>query len=180
MKDKIILIPYQNAGREILADFSVLLASIFNQGVEIGLGRIIEPSAWRPGRQQYNADDILDALPHPVNGNRILGILDADIYAFGLNFIFGEADSSTRKAIISLKRLRPEFYGCPANASVFQDRILKEAVHELGHTYRLSHCPNQYCVMHFSSSIVDTDNKSWLFCSTCQKRLKDRLLVSSL
>jgi archaemetzincin len=180
MKDRIILIPYQGVSREFLAGLSGILANIFNQATEIGLGMIIKSSAWRPGRQQFNADVILDALPHPDSGSRMLGVLDADIYAFGLNFIFGEADSNSRKALISLTRLRPEFYGCPENTSIFQDRILKEAVHELGHTYRLRHCPNQYCVMHFSNSIEDTDNKSWQFCSNCQKRLKDRLLTSSL
>jgi len=46
----------------------------------------------------------------------------------------------------------------------------KEAVHELGHTYGLKHCPNPACVMHFSNSLHDTDLKGWKFCPNCQRK----------
>ena len=85
----------------------------------------------------------------------------------GLNFVFGEADPENGRAVISLKRLYPSFYGQSDNEKLFQERTLKEAVYELGHTYGFPHCPDPQCVMHFSNSIADTDRKSLEFCKSC-------------
>ena len=114
---------------------------------------------------------LLVGLPTPDSGDRILGVVDVDIFAPGLNFVFGEADITGGKAIISLQRLRQEFYGLSQDQDLFQERVLKEAVHELGHTYGLMHCLNPACVMHFSNSLHDTDLKGWNFCPTCKVRL---------
>jgi archaemetzincin len=75
----------------------------------------------------------------------------------GLNFAFGLA--TDRKALISLERLRPEFYWMPEDDDLFECRALKEAMHELGHVLGLNHCPDRNCVMYFSNSIPDTDVK---------------------
>jgi archaemetzincin len=50
-------------------------------------------------------------------------------------------------------------------------RTLKEANHELGHTFGLHHCEN-VCVMKFSNSLADTDKKPAIFCDTCLKNLQ--------
>jgi archaemetzincin len=111
-------------------------------------------------------------LPSPPGSDkRVLGVVDVDIFAPGLNFVFGEADIARRRAVISLKRLRKEFYGLPKNEDLFQERVLKEAVHELGHTYGFKHCSNPNCVMRFSNSLYDTDFKDWNFCPACKIRL---------
>ena len=107
------------------------------------------------------------------SGDKCLGIVDVDLYAPGLNFVFGEADISSGVAIISLHRLRQERYGLPKDERLFQDRAIKEAVHELGHTFYLSHCKDVKCVMHFSNSLADTDIKGASFCHKCQQRLKE-------
>lgn len=57
------------------------------------------------------------------------------------------------------------------NPELFKLRALKEALHELGHTFGLMHCPNSYCVMHFSNSIVDTDMKKAEYCFNCRFKL---------
>ena len=102
---------------------------------------------------------------------RVLGVVDVDLYAADLNFVFGEADPKEGVAVISLARLRQEFYGLAPNESLFHERILKEAVHELGHTYSLGYCPDPACVMHFSNSLKDTDIKKSSFCLKCHPRL---------
>jgi len=98
-----------------------------------------------------------------------------DIFAPGLNFVFGEADITGKRALISLQRLRQEFYGLPKNENLFQERALKEAVHELGHIYGLKHCFNLTCVMHFSNSLRDTDLKGWDFCCICQRKVSRKV-----
>jgi archaemetzincin len=100
---------------------------------------------------------------------RILGIVDHDLYVPELNFVFGEA--SRKVAVISLIRLRQEFYGLPEDKNLFHKRVLTEAVHELGHTYGLNHCTNPRCVMFFSNSLLDTDRKGSNFCPSCQNKL---------
>lgn len=86
--------------------------------------------------------------------------------------VFGEAELGGYFAIISLARLRQSFYGLPEDKHLFLERTIKEAVHELGHTYGLSHCPDPECVMHFSNSLMDTDRKKPSFCSRCQIKLE--------
>jgi archaemetzincin len=101
---------------------------------------------------------------------KVLGIVDHDLYVPELNFVFGEASPSA--AVISLTRLRQEFYNLPQDQSLFHKRTLTEAVHELGHTYGLGHCGNPKCVMFFSNSLIDTDRKGSKFCSKCKNNLR--------
>src|ERR687898_582901 len=70
-----------------------------------------------------------------------------------------------------LERLKPEFYDLAPNDLVFYDRVTKEAVHELGHSFGLFHCNNKRCVMHFSNSLYDTDFKNRIFCKNCKNKL---------
>jgi archaemetzincin len=70
-----------------------------------------------------------------------------------------------------LPRLRQEFYGLNTNKSLFYQRIIKEAVHELGHAFGLKHCNNPMCVMHFSNSLPDTDIKQNSFCDICRTQI---------
>jgi archaemetzincin len=67
--------------------------------------------------------------------------------------------------------LNEEFYGLKEDRALFELRVLKEALHELGHTFGLLHCENN-CVMIFSNSIEDTDNKPPQFCPRCSNYLE--------
>lgn len=103
-----------------------------------------------------------------------LGITDQDLFVPRLNFVFGEADPDAGVAVISTRRLRPEFYNQGPDLERFRRRLLKEAVHELGHVFGLSHCDGRLCIMHFSNSVEDTDQKGPGFCRECQMRLAMR------
>ncbi len=130
-------------------------------------------AAFDPARRQYLGGYFLRELLPLVQGeNIVLGIVSVDLYEPGLNFVFGVASGYTRTAVISTFRLHNSFYGLPEDPAVFNERVLKEAVHEIGHTLGLGHCPNPECVMHFSNSIADTDRKSYMFCPSCYSKVK--------
>ena len=176
MGRKIIVRPLAQIDRHILETVEQSLQQTFSCPVEIKAQIGSLDYAYDPKRKQYLASLLLSTLRNfkMKPGDRCLGIVDVDLYAPGLNFVFGEADISSGVAIISLYRLRQERYGLPQDEGLFQDRASKEAVHELGHTYQLSHCDDIKCVMHFSNSLADTDIKETTFCQKCQQRLKER------
>jgi archaemetzincin len=142
----------------------------------------IPSEAFNNERKQYRSDIILSSVDSYAEKDkaldRVLGIVDVDIFVPELNFVFGEAECPGKAALISLWRLRPEFYGKAPNMELFLERITKEAVHELGHSLILRHCSNPFCVMYFSNSIFETDRKQSLFCNKCY--LKTEATVKKL
>jgi len=132
----------------------------------------VPSGSYDPRRRQYQAEAFLPLLPpcRPGNHGLVLGVTAVDLFVPDLNFVFGLADSRQKCAIISLARLQPEFYGLPSNPQLFQERALKEALHELGHLLDLGHCPNPACLMFFSNSLADTDRKGPGFCPACRRR----------
>lgn len=136
----------------------------------------IPEEAFNIARQQYSSNNILTTIRNYAERqktiDKILGITDIDIFVPNLNFVFGEAECPGKAALVSLWRLRPEFYKQPSNIELFTARSTKEAVHELGHTLSLRHCSNPFCVMYFSNSIFETDRKQSLFCSKCYSEVE--------
>lgn len=122
--------------------------------------------AYSRRRGQYRGEALLRHTAHAPGTPRILGVTDADLYVEGLNFVFGIAESPGRAAVISTARLH-----AAGNEALFRSRVLKEAIHELGHTLGLGHCDDPRCVMHFSNSLADTDRKGSRLCRHCRARL---------
>jgi archaemetzincin len=128
--------------------------------------------AYDPERKQYLSSELLGSLKKSTEEEaRLVGITEVDLYVPRLNFVFGEADVLSGTAIVSLCRLRQEYYGLAPDEALSMERATKEIVHELGHTFGLGHCPNSKCVMHFSNSLADTDLKGANFCSKCRPRI---------
>jgi len=168
----IILVPVGQVNKEALEKLRDHLGRVFNRKVFVGRGMAEPRYAFNKKRNQYFSSAILDTLREQKDymaAERVLGVVDHDLYVPELNFVFGEA--GRKEAVISLTRLRPEFYGLPEDSSLFHKRVLTEAVHELGHTYGLGHCKNPHCVMFFSNSLMDTDRKGWEFCKNCKSKL---------
>jgi len=127
--------------------------------------------AYDKKRRQHNSTTILTTIQTYAQNkpqyNRILGIIDADIYSTDLNYVFGEAYIQGKAALISIWRLKPQYYDEEPDSGALELRTVKEAIHEIGHTLGLAHCPKSYCVMHFSNSIFEVDKKQSLFCDQC-------------
>jgi len=164
MTMQLALLPCQGIDER---DLAALVARLAEKGFACTLltEMPIPTEAFDRLRDQYRADRLLEAVRHAVAG-RVLGVVDRDLYADGFNFVFGMAESPGRAALISVTRLR-----LGTDAARFQSRMLKEAVHELGHTFGLTHCRRPVCVMYFSNSLADTDRKGADFCPECQVKL---------
>ena len=171
---KIILIPLGDVDSEIIGELKNRIKVIFQCPMEIGTGFSDLAQAYDHQREQYLASALIDALNirKEEEKERVVGIADIDLYAPRLNFVFGQADILSGTAIISLCRLRQEYYGLPPDKDLFLARAAKEIVHELGHTFGLGHCHDSKCVMHFSNSLADTDWKEVNFCPKCCPRME--------
>ena len=94
-----------------------------------------------------------------------LGIVNHDAYVAGLNFVFGLALPHLAVATVYTPRLRL------GRVELFEQRLFKEVMHELGHVLGLEHCSNRLCVMSFSNSLLEVDLKRPAFCRRCFEKL---------
>jgi archaemetzincin len=126
--------------------------------------------ALNESRHQYNSTTLLAELLKdlPSQDAKVVGVTDVDLFIPILTFVFGEAQLNGNVAIASSYRLRNSFYGLPPDRELLIQRLEKEIVHELGHTYNLKHCDNYTCVMHASTFVEDIDLKKPTFCNHCQ------------
>lgn len=186
MKKKIGLIKIGQVDQFILDKLKKKLELNFNEfTISIDLLQDIIPlenSEYNIKRSQYKTSKILNRINNYAEIKqyfRILGIMDQDIYSKSLRFAFGRATSPRIDnlwhpvgALISITRLRESFYRRPEEEVLVEQRILKEAIHELGHTFNLEHC-NKFCIMQFSNRLADTDEKPSKFCDSCLEKLRN-------
>jgi archaemetzincin len=167
---KIGILPIGQVAPEILTHIENNLTKIFTETTVTVINDVlpIPQRAFDKKRNQHNSSAILAEIRTYANKKpnyqRILGVIDTDIYASGLNYVFGEAYTNGNAALISLWRLKPQHCGQKPDQNLYKLRATKEATHEIGHTLGLQHCHHSTCVMHFSNSIFDTDKKQNLFC----------------
>ena len=147
------------------------IGGVFHCPVEIEAGINDLSQAYNSERKQYLSSRSLASLKKTGQDERVVGIVDIDLFVPSLKFVFGEADMASGTAIVSLYRLHQEYYGLVPDNTVFIERATKEVVHELGHTFGLGHCNNNKCVMHFSNSLADTDLKETYFCNKCRPKI---------
>jgi len=129
--------------------------------------------AYNALRRQYHSAEILKRILQKPAGDswKVLGVTEMDLYIPVLTFVFGEAQLADGGALVSAHRLRQEFYGLPPDPELLRERLLKEALHELGHTYGLRHCHDYTCVMSASNGVERIDLKLADFCPACAQLL---------
>ena len=175
-----MILPVGGVDEEVLSVLRTTISKTFPnaRSVIAREGVPVQEESYSYSRRQYESTKIIMKLHEKfkmASTDRVLGVTSVDLFVPRLNFVFGEAQCPGKIALISLYRLRPEFYGDAPNRNLFFERAEKEAVHELGHTLGLRHCDDSRCVMFFSNSIVDTDAKGSPFCGKCAQRLKSNL-----
>lgn len=136
--------------------------------------------AYDENRKQYHSTAVLQKLSDhaPENCLKIIGITNLDLFIPILTHVYGEAQLGGKACMISTYRLQDgiEQDGIEIDSySKIQNRIVKEAIHELGHTFSLRHCDNSSCIMHYCRGIQDVDMKSDKLCRYCAIMLADEI-----
>jgi archaemetzincin len=133
----------------------------------------------------YVAKTVLSFLGENHNckpSERILGITDVDLCVNDSRlsgYLFGLARSAGKVALISSHRL----HGNPSgkdDSSLLVERMTKEAMHELGHLFDLTHCHNKSCVMFGSKTAGGIDVKRLWYCLRCREHATRRTGDDSL
>ena len=167
-----------------MSDFESSVLSVLKTSVEDSFHAVVEVRksirslayAYDPIREQYDSPMLLERLRKMKRerGGKLLGIVDVDLFSPGYDYIYGEADVPAGIATLSLHRLRPEFFGEPSDRTLFEERAVKEAVHELGHLFGLVHCRDRKCVMRPCPNPENVDEKSRHICARCSTKLAVR------
>lgn len=146
------------------------IEKVFRAETRIIKSKIDISSAYDPIRSQYDASALLLRLleEQPPDVRAILGITEVDLFVSIFEFLFGIAQLNGAGAILSTYRLKNELYGLLPNRTLFSERMIKEALHELGHTFGLVHCFNPQCVMNPSTYVEQIDAKSKELCRQCR------------
>jgi archaemetzincin len=130
--------------------------------------------AFDAGRRQHGSIPVLEMLSRlcPADAWKLLAVTERDLFIPVLTFVFGHAQLGGRAAVVSLARLRQEFYGLAPDRDLFLERARKEALHETGHMFGLVHCADRSCAMSLATNVRQIDEKHAAFCAPCAARLR--------
>lgn len=150
------------------------LGIAFSSDVEIMPELATPPGAYNSHYGQYDANAILNGMIHgegvdPVDHLNV-AITQSDMYAGGLNFVFGYADYVSHVSVVSLARLATK-----KDPALFERRLLKLLRHEIGHMYGMAHCTHPECVMRGANSREEADSIPLNMCPSCAAKLAYRI-----
>jgi archaemetzincin len=172
------VVPLGDADRKRVESLRGPLARVFHARVELRDVACDVELFFDQTRVQYNSTRIIEFLQRDFARKKstfddnippkVLAVSSEDLFIPILTYVFGEAQLGGEIAVVSYHRLETERYGLPPNPVLAQSRLLKESIHELGHTFGLIHCSAQDCVMHTSTYAEDIDLKLDAFCPICR------------
>ncbi len=171
------LVPVLPVSVDLLRSLCAPLAAEYRLPVDVDAAHAFDSeTAYDISRGQCNSSVVLAELLRlfPGHDGKLLALTSVDLFIPVLTFVFGEAQLNDRAAVASGCRLKEEFYGMRPDEGLFRERVLKEAIHELGHTFGLLHCRDFQCVMHSSTSVDEIDIKGVHLCADCASSVHGR------
>jgi archaemetzincin len=127
---------------------------------------------------RYRAERILDWMQNLELGpGKLMGVTDVDIVTKkGKNENWGILGLGTldgRCSVLSTFRMKRIWENGGAREALVRERLWKTAVHELGHTLGLPHCPNRGCIMEDAHGTVKTTDRETELCPDCARRFNE-------
>ena len=171
--ENITLISFGYFGKELLEMVVGDVEREFSLPVKTREGHLDLSEFYDPARRQYDGNRLIHEIEarFASDTDKTLGLFNVDLFIPILTYIFGQEFLNGRAGIASIYRLSNERYGIKADEKIFIDRIRKEVIHELGHTFGLIHCRNSLCVMRSSTYVEDIDQKGAELCNQCKADL---------
>ena len=172
----IIIAPIGGFKEDLLGRLSAEIERAFGFACEVR--SLIEDLnfAFDPLRDQYHSTRILDRLAErlPPKFHKVAAVTRVDLFIPILTYVYGEAQLGGAACIVSTYRLKQDVRPHNSRKS-FLDRLAKETIHELGHTFSLRHCPDPTCLMHYCRNTADVDRKSGRLCRYCTVLVGDAI-----
>lgn len=152
----------------LLRRIAELLAALYGREAEVLAPAPLPAIAYARERRRHDvmalARSLRDALPE--DALFLLAVTDRDLFASGLEHVYGWASLTDRVAVVSTARL-----GARDDRGRFLRRALALAAHESGHALSLAHCTFYRCLMNGSNSIEESDRRPAVPCPVCAKKL---------
>ena len=157
-----------------VADVVTALRAFYPIEVRVLDCQALPQAAYYPPRKRYRAERLLVYLNQrmPKDGWRILGLTAFDISTTKDNYpdwgVMGLGELPGTATVISSFRCRKK----ARNEAHAVLRLAKVAVHEIGHTLGLPHCPTRGCLMEDAMGKVTTTDRELDFCPRCRTLAK--------
>ncbi len=137
----------------------------------------VPQEAFLERRGQYDAGRVIRHLSLTASSQclRLLALTMVDLCSPILTYVYGEAELGGRVAVVSGFRLRRDEDGAEVPAERYYERLIKVALHEVGHTFSLYHCEDPRCLMQFSPGLKELDVLEIRFCDRCAFMLRSAL-----
>ncbi|MDH5020513.1 archaemetzincin family Zn-dependent metalloprotease [Halobacterium rubrum] len=169
---RVDIVPVGDVPAHVKREASSSLRSVYDCEVVVAAEQDVPTEAYDDARSQYRAAEFIDTATRATSGDKTIAITPHDLFYRRRNYVFGLAYLDGRGCVVSTYRLQTSsdggFSDRPAS-DVFDDRVRKEVVHELGHTLGLEHCDNNRCAMNFSPTVREVDRKEENLCGSCQR-----------
>ncbi len=154
--------PYEGLPKEISKHVFVELKKIHSNVKLLNSIPLPQRVFYKP-RSRYRADTLIALLRNKTpDGHVTIGLTNKDIStASGKHFdwgVMGLGYQPGKACVASTFRL---------SKTNTKEQFFKVAIHELGHTQGLPHCPNTKCIMTDAEGKNKTDNEKG-FCNKCK------------
>ncbi|MEO7310784.1 MAG: matrixin family metalloprotease [Chitinophagaceae bacterium] len=165
---KILIQPLDDIGENVIAFLDSNIARYYKATISVLPARRIPASAWYAPRHRFRADKILAFLRTFARAadTYVIGVTGKDISTSnGANpdwGVMGLGYQPGSCCVVSDYRLNKY----PQSEWELHSKLLKVAIHELGHNFGLPHCPNEQCLMTDAKG-KDRLNHEKDFCPKC-------------
>jgi len=159
----IFIQPYNDLSNSSVAFVAAELKKIYSGKIIINPSIPLPKAALNNTKTRYRADSLIKFLSRNTKeGYLTIGLTGKDISTTKDNYpdwgIMGLGYCPGRSCVASTFRLKGENK---------QEKLFKVAIHELGHTQGLEHCPEKTCLMRDAEG-KDRLNEEKEFCQRCK------------